>query len=143
MRHVSSLVGLCVDVGIVRVGTALVPKWPAVFMCLSNGGEPLQNPLDTCVTSRLSYCRGPLSSVCVCTHIKDMPRAFFSFVYFECVAIRRLFFLPQLTLDCSAALPVTSRSAAQFSSEPKPNRQLMDGCEVGGLCGREGDRLSN
>lgn len=77
VRHVSSLVGLCVDVGIVRVGTALVPKWPAVFMCLSNGGEPLQNPLDACVTSRLSYCRGPLSSVCVCTHIKDMPRAFF------------------------------------------------------------------
>lgn len=70
-------------------------------------------------------------------------KIFFSFVYFECVAIRRLFFLPQLTLDCSAALPVTSRSAAQFSSEPKPNRQLMDGCEVGGLCGRECDRLSN
>lgn len=93
VQHVSSLVGLCVDFGIVRVGTALVPKWPAVFMCLSNGGEPLQNPLDTCVTSRLSYCRGPLSSVCVFTHTSKICRVhFLSFVYFECVAIRRLFF---------------------------------------------------
>lgn len=146
VEHISSLVGSCVDF---RIVLRRFPKGPAVFMHLANSGEPLHNHLDTCVTSELSlvanqclYARHR-DAACFSAPVSTLSGWPFSVTFGGFSASLGGFFLPQLTRNCSAALPVTSRSAAQFSRQPKPNRRLMDGCGVGGLCGREGDRLSN